>query len=142
MIVPDINLLLYAHVTGFPEHRRARPWWEALMNGTTEVGIAAPALFGFVRLATNPRVFDRPMSVDGVLTVVERWLARTHVRFLLPGPQHLDIAFRLLRTLGTAGNLTTDVQLAALAIEYQAELHSCDTDFRRFAQLRWRDPLG
>ena len=69
MIIPDINLLLYAHVAAFPEPERARQWWEALMNGTREVGIAAPALFGFVRLVSNPRVLDRPMAVS------RRWLA-------------------------------------------------------------------
>jgi len=141
VIVPDVNLLLYAHITGFPEHPRARRWWEGLMNGRTEIGLAAPTLFGFVRLATSPRVFDRPMGVDAALALADRWLGRPHVRFLLPGPRHLEIAFGLLRDLGTASNLTTDAQLAGLAIEYQAELHSNDRDFGRFPQLRWRDPL-
>jgi len=141
MILPDVNLLLYATITGFTQHKRAQRWWEGLLNGTTEVGIAAPALFGFVRLATNPRVFDRPMAVEDALGLAEGWLALPHVRFLLPGSRHVELAFGLLRGLGTAANLTTDAQLAALAIEYQAELHSCDTDFGRFPQLRWVDPL-
>ena len=67
---------------------------------------------------------------------------RPCVRFLAPGPRHLEIAFRLLRHLGTAANLTTDAQLAALAIEHQAELHSSDADFGRFPELRWRNPLA
>jgi toxin-antitoxin system PIN domain toxin len=141
VIVPDINLVLYAHVAGFPEHPRARRWWEGLMTGATDVGIPAPVVFGFIRIATNPRIFDPPMSVPTALDTVERWLGRSHVRLLLPGPRHLEIAFRMLRELGSAGNLTTDAQLGALAIEYQAELHSGDRDFGRFAQLRWRDPL-
>lgn len=111
------------------------------MNGATEVGLAGVALFGFIRIGTNPKAFDRPMSVGQALGLVEAWLARPNVRFLLPGARHIEIAFRLLHTLGAAANLTTDAQLAALAIEYQAELHSNDTDFARFPQLRWINPL-
>jgi toxin-antitoxin system PIN domain toxin len=141
VIIPDVNLLVYAHVSGFAEHAKARRWWEHLMNAPTPVGLAAPALYGFIRVATNPRMFDRPMTVDQAVARVERWLSRRHVSFLLPGPRHLEIAFRLLRGLGVAGNLTTDAQLAALAIEQQAELHSNDADFARFPQLRWVNPL-
>ena len=141
MVVADVNLLLYAHVTGFRQHRAAKKWWEALLAGREQVGIAGPALFGFVRLATNRRVLDPPMDVEGAQERVESWLSRAQVRFLQPGPRHLEIAFRLLRELGAAGNLTTDVQLAALAIENQAELHSNDSDFARFPDLRWVDPL-
>lgn len=142
MIVPDVNLLLYAHIAAFPEHDRARRWWEGLMNGSREVGIAAPALFGFVRLASNPRVLDRPMAVDVALASVEEWLARAHVHFVQPGPRHLEISFGLLRHAGAAAQLTTDAQLAALAIERQGEVHSNDTDFGRFPQLRWVNPIA
>jgi toxin-antitoxin system PIN domain toxin len=142
MVIADVNLLLYAHVTGFRQHRAARKWWEALLDGREEVGVAGPALFGFVRLATNRRVLDPPMEVDSALERVESWFSRAQVRFLQPGPRHLEIAFRLLRTLGAAGNLTTDVQLAALAIEHGAALHSNDSDFARFPDLRWVDPLA
>lgn len=141
MIVPDVNVLLYAHIETFAEHSKARAWWDALLNGRTEVGVASAVLFGFVRVATNRRLFDPPMSVEAALSRVEAWLARPQVRFLPPGPRHLEIAFGLLKQLGTAGNLTTDVQLAALAIEYQAEVHSNDVDFGRFPQLRWVNPL-
>ena len=142
MIVPDINLLLYAHVSGFAEHGEARRWWEGLLNGRTQVGLASPVLFGFIRLCTNRRILDHPMPVDRALGLVETWLGRPRVQFMLPGPQHLDIAFGLLRNLGAAGDLTTDVQLAALAIEHQAEVHSNDADFGRFPQLRWTNPLA
>lgn len=141
MIVPDVNLLLYAAVDAFPEHAAARAWWEAQLNGEAEIGLAGPVLFGFVRIATNPRVLHPPLPVDDCLAQVESWLERPQIDFLLPGPRHIEIAFRLMRQLGAAGNLTTDVQLAALAIEYQAELHSNDADFGRFPQLRWINPL-
>lgn len=141
MIVPDVNLLLYAVVDAFPEHAAARSWWEARLNGEAEVGLAGPALFGFVRIATNPRVLHPPLPLNDCLAQVESWLERPQIDFLLPGPRHIEIAFRLMRRLGAAGSLTTDVQLAALAIEYQAELHSNDADFGRFPQLRWVNPL-
>ena len=141
MIVPDVNLLLYAHISGFAEHRQARRWWEGLLSGRAEVAIAGPAVFGFLRLATNPRVFTNPMPIPAALQRVEEWFERSHVRFAMPGPRHLEIAFRLLRELGTAANLTTDVQLAAVAIEHQGEMHSNDSDFGRFPGLRWVNPL-
>lgn len=142
MIVVDINLLLYAVITGFPQHAKARTWWEETLNGTREVGLAAPALFGFLRISTNPRVMTSPMAVEAAVGNVRGWLERPQVRFLLPGPRHLEIAFELLQGLGTAGNLTTDVQFAALAIEHQAELCSNDSDFARFPQLQWVNPLA
>jgi toxin-antitoxin system PIN domain toxin len=142
VIVPDVNLLLYAHVDAFPEHARSRRWWEGLMNGRRDVGVAGPALFGFVRLATNPRVLDRPLAVDDALARVEEWLARPHVHFVQPGPRHIEITFGLLRDAGSAANLTTDAQLAALAIEHQGELHSNDADFGRFPRLRWVNPIA
>ncbi len=141
MILPDVNLLLYASISAFSQHARAKKWWDTLLGGRAEIAITGPTLFGFVRLATNRRVFDPPMDVVDALDRVESWLSRPQVRFLPPGPRHLEIAVNLLRYLGTAGNLTTDVQLAALAIEYQAELHSNDSDFGRFPRLRWFNPL-
>ena len=142
MIVPDVNLLLYAEMASFPEHEAARRWWEGALGGGEEVGIAPPALFGFVRIATNPRVFDPPLSVEAALARVERWLEQPSARVLVAGPRHLEIAFRLLRSLGTTRNLTTDAQLAAFAIEHQATLCSNDADFGRFDGLQWVNPLA
>jgi hypothetical protein len=142
MIIPDINLLLYAEVDAYPQHRRARAWWEKTLNGEQLVGIPAVSLFGFLRLATNRRVFTEPLAIDDAIARVRAWLACSGARYLLAGPKHLDIAFNLLADLGTGGNLTSDVQLAAHAIEQQGELHSNDLDFGRFAGLRWVNPLS
>lgn len=141
MIVPDLNLLLYAEIDAYSEHEAARRFWEAALNGDRVVGIASVALFGFLRIATNRRIFKEPLALTDAMARVEKWLERPHVTFLLPGPRHLETAFRLLRSLGTGGNLTTDVQLAAHAIENQAELYSNDLDFGRFAGLRWVNPI-
>lgn len=141
MIVVDINLLLYATFSAFEKHEAARAWFEAVLNGDEQVLLPSVSVFGFVRIATNPRVFSPPMRVEEALASVEQWLALPHVHFLVPGPRHLEIAFGLLRKLGAAHNLTTDVQLAALAIENQAQLCSNDSDFARFEGLRWENPL-
>jgi toxin-antitoxin system PIN domain toxin len=142
VIVVDVNLLLYASFSTFVQHEAARSWLEKALNGTDQLLLPGVSIFGFVRLATNPRVFDRPLSIEQALSAVESWLAQPHVHFLAPGPRHLEIAFGLLRGLGAARNLTTDVQLAAHAIENQATLCSNDSDFGRFMGLRWENPLG
>jgi uncharacterized protein len=123
-----------------PSHRAARRWLEASLGGEEEIALAHPVLFGFVRIVTNRRVFDQPRTLAAALEDVEGWLD-AGATVVSPGPRHLELAFGLLRKLGTAGNLTTDVQLAALAIEHQAELHSADADFGRIPGLRWVNPL-
>jgi toxin-antitoxin system PIN domain toxin len=141
MIIPDVNLLLYAHINAFAEHPRARKWWAQTLNGDREVGLTSVSVFGFLRLATNRRVFESPMSVDFAAKVIESWLQCANARYLAAGPRHLEIALKLARSIGTAGNLTSDIQLAAYAIEYQGELASNDADFARFPGLRWSNPL-
>jgi toxin-antitoxin system PIN domain toxin len=141
VIVPDVNLLLYAVVDGFPQHERARRWWEGLINDDAHIGLSAPAVFGFLRIATNSKVFTSPMPVADAIDRVKDWLTQPAIELLTPGPGHLDIALSLLREIGTAGNLTTDVQLAAYAIEFNGEMHSNDADFARFRDVVWVNPL-
>jgi toxin-antitoxin system PIN domain toxin len=142
LIVPDINLLLYAEIDAFPEHAAARRWWEDALNGERQVGIAPVCLFGFLRIVTNRRVFTEPLGVDDAIGRVERWLERGHVLLLVPASRHLDTAFGLLRKLGTGANLTTDVQIAAHAVDYGGEVFSNDTDFGRFEGVPWVNPLA
>lgn len=141
MIVPDVNLLLYAVISGFPQHVRAHTWWEETINGNTRVGLTQPALFGFLRIATNARILQSPLAVNDAIDYVHDWLGQPNVDLLAAGRNHLTIALGLLQDIGTAGNLTTDVQLAAYAIEHQGEVHSNDTDFARFPNLTWINPL-
>lgn len=139
MILCDVNLLVYATVRTMPQHARASEWLAERL-AADDLALSHPTLFGFVRIVTNRRIFEAPRSVDDAVGDVEAWLA-AGAQVVTPGPRHLGIAFQLLRHLGVAGNLTTDVQLAALALEHQAELHSADADFRRFRGLRWVNPL-
>jgi uncharacterized protein len=141
VIIPDVNLLLYATITGFPQHERSRAWLEDVLNGSTLLGLTSPALFGYLRIATSGRVLTSAMSITDALGRVREWLVQPNARFIVPGPRHLAIAFGLLETIGTGAGLTTDVQLAAYALEQDAELSSNDADFGRFPGLRWVDPL-
>ncbi|HEY3359996.1 MAG TPA: type II toxin-antitoxin system VapC family toxin [Polyangia bacterium] len=142
MIIPDLNLLVYAHNADAPSHRAARVWWEKLLTGGEPVALPWVVILGYVRLMTHPAVLERPLRPVEALADVRRWLARPCVELLTPGPRHLELLEQALGALGVGGNLTTDAHLAALALEYQCELHSNDRDFGRFSGLRWRDPLA
>lgn len=142
MIVPDVNLLVYAYNREAPRHRSARMWWEGVLGGTRTVGLPWAVSCGFIRLMTHPAVLVTPLEPARAVGHVRSWVERRLVEVIEPGPRHLEILERLLGHLGVAGSLTTDAHLAAIAIEYQAELHSHDADFSRFEGLRWRDPLS
>ena len=142
MILPDVNLLLHAYNSSSRVHAPARIWFEELMNGDRPVGLAWAVILGFVRIATHPSVLSRPMDAKDACGIVRSWLERPQAGILHPGERHAGIVFGLLESLGTAGNLTTDAHLAALAIEHQAEIHSTDADFSRFAGLKWQNPVG
>ena len=141
MILPDINLLVYAHNSLAPHHAKARSWWEGLLNGSQTVGMPWAVVCGFVRLMTHPAVLVTPLGPEQALRHVRSWFDRPLLEVVEPGPRHLEIFERLLCAVGAAGNLTTDAHLAAIAIEHQCELHSNDTHFARFPGLRWRNPL-
>jgi uncharacterized protein len=141
MIIPDVNLLIHAYNDQAPPHLPAREWWEQLLNGQTPVGLPWITISGFIRLMTHPRILVTPLDVPSTLGHVRSWLAQPPVRVLHPGSRFEQLFLDYLARLGTAGNLTTDAQLAALAVEHQAELHSTDSDFARFDGLRWLNPL-
>jgi len=141
VILPDVNLLVHAYNSDSRVHGKARAWWESLMNGTRPVGLPWVTLLGFIRIATHPTVLASPLPVAEACDHARSWLAQPQVSIIHPGTRHATLCFGLLESLGTAGNLTTDAHLAALAIEHQAELHTTDADFARFPGLKWRNPL-
>ena len=142
MKLPDANLLLYALDETSPHHPRARPWLEALLSGTEPVGFAWIVMLAFVRLSTRPQLFMHPLAPTGAFAVVEGWLAQPSALVLHPTERHLAVLRGLVEPLGTAGNITMDAHLAALAIEHGGEVCSADTDFARFPGLRWTNPLA
>lgn len=142
MIVPDVNLLIHAYNAASPVHNEARRWWEALMNGNDPIGLTWIAAAGFIRITTNHRILARPLPPKLACSYVGSWLDGPMVSVLQPGARHAELLFHFLENLGTAGNLTTDAQLAAITVEFQAELHSTDADFSRFPGLKWQNPLA
>ncbi len=141
MILIDANLLIYALHSDMPKHGPARVWLETQLNGDEPLALCWIVILAVVRLTTNKRLFPAALSVEQALTAVAGWLSHPLVVVIQPGPDHWAILARLLREVGRAGDLTPDAHLAALAIEHSCELHSCDSDFRRFPGLRFRDPL-
>ena len=141
MIVPDVNLLVFAYNAQAPRHAAVRHWWDGLLNGEEPVGLPWAVSTGFVRIITNPRAVGSPLSPQEAVRHVRDWLNLPHVSPLNPGASHLSHLERNLAVAGGGGNLVPDAHLAAFAMEYDAELHSNDSDFARFPGLRWRDPL-
>jgi uncharacterized protein len=141
VIIPDVNLLLYAYDSSSPFHARAALWWRACLSGTEAVGLLDVVVFGFVRIATHARVFHNPMTPTEAAGHVRSWLEQPPVQVLEPTRDHVRRTLQLLESLGTAGNLVSDAQMAAQAMDHGGVLHTADADFVRFEGLRWFNPI-
>jgi uncharacterized protein len=141
MILPDINLLIHAHNLDSPDHRAAREWWDTALSGTEIVGLTWVVLLGFVRITTHRAILNNPWPVEETLQRIEAWIAQPNVRIIHPTHRHAEWFGQFLRSVGTAGNLTTDAHLAALAMEHGCTVYTTDADFARFPGLRWTNPL-
>jgi toxin-antitoxin system PIN domain toxin len=139
--IVDVNILLYAVNAGAVQHDVVRNWWEKAVNDEETIGLPWIVLLGFLRLATNPRAFPRPLAPDAATAKLDAWLAVDNVRVVREKDDHWETLRRLVAVSGTAGNLTTDAHLAALALTHDAVLVSCDADFARFKGVRWENPL-
>jgi hypothetical protein len=142
VIVPDINLLIYAYNADAPLHEQGKSWWEdSLNNRDLLVGLPWLVSLGFIRIMTHPRILVRPLSPEEAVHHTLTWLMRPNVEVLIPGERHLDIFLNLVREIGHAGSLTTDLHIAALAIEHHATVCSNDADFIRFSGLKITNPI-
>jgi uncharacterized protein len=137
----DANVLLYAVNENAEQHRAARSWLDLALTGREPVGFAWLVLLAFLRLATRPGLFARPLTLDEAARVVELWLERRAAVVVHPTQRHLSLLSGLLASVGTAANLVNDAHLAALAIEHGAEIVSFDRDFERFGGIRRLEPL-
>lgn len=142
MILVDVNLLLVATIAEADGHREARAWLAERLSGRARVGLPWPVLTGFIRIAAQPRAWERPVPIATSTSIVRHWLSRPCAWTPEPGHAHLDILERLLRHGGTARHVT-DAHLAAIAVEHGLTVCSLDHDFARWesAGLRWEDPL-
>jgi toxin-antitoxin system PIN domain toxin len=141
VILPDANLLLYATDRESPFHKRASRWWLSALRGDEPIGLCPPTIFAYVRLATHPKVFLQPLSVEKAFAYIENWRQFPAVQWLDSDDAHLHRVKSLLLEAGAAGDLVTDAQIAAFAIQYGATVWSADLDFGRFSKVRWRNPL-
>jgi len=134
--VVDANVLLYAVNPRAPLHARARSWLDTALGGTETVGFAWTVVLTFLRIATSPAVFPRPLTAVDAGAIVELWLDQPPSVVVEPTPRHLGLLRGLLADTGTAANLVNDAHLAALAVEHGAEIVSFDRDFQRFQGVR------
>lgn len=141
MILVDANLLLYAEDSLSPSHAAARSWWDAQLSGSAPVCLCWTVLCAFLRIATNPRVFEQPLSLDEGMARIQSWLDQPCTRLVLPTERHWIVMREMLEDGQATANLVTDAHLAALAMEHGCELMSTDADFARFPKLAWRNPL-
>lgn len=142
MRLVDANLLVYAHVADFDQHRVARAWLDDALNGPAPLGLPWPSLLAFVRLVGNPRVFEHPEPITKAWEQVESWLDAPASWIPAATDRHREVLTPLLKVQGLRANHVPDAHLAALAIEHGLILCTTDADFARFPGLRWENPLG
>jgi toxin-antitoxin system PIN domain toxin len=142
MILVDANLLVYAWDRSAPCHKTAVRWLDEKLSASPRVGLPWETLLGFMRVVTNPRIFEKPASVVLAWNQVENWLSAPNAWIPTAGNRHKEILARLLSRLGGGAKLIPDAHLAALAIEHGLDLCSADGDFARFEGLRWVNPLS
>lgn len=141
MILPDVNVLVYAHREDAVDHERYREWLEKAIGSDSAYGISDLVLSGFLRIVTHPRIFAEPSSIDEASAFCEQLRGRPNRVRVAPGPGHWPIFLRLCREAGAKGNLIPDAFFAAMAIEHGCEWITTDRDFSRFEGLRWAHPL-
>jgi toxin-antitoxin system PIN domain toxin len=142
VILPDVNVLVYAYRADALEHTRYRSWFEREIGSDAAFGLSELVLSSFVRVVTHPRVFVTPTPVEDALVFADALRGQPNCVVVSPGPRHWEIFTRLCRESSVRGNLVPDTYLAALALESGSEWITTDRDYARFAGLRWRHPLA
>lgn len=142
MLLPDVNILIYAHRAESPDHERYAEWLHQLASGAEPFGLSDLGASGFVRIVTNPRIWDEPTTTEDALEFIERLRRRSNARTLSHGAASWEHFARLCRETQARGKLVADAYHAALAIEHGCELVTTDSDFARFVGLRHRHPLA
>jgi toxin-antitoxin system PIN domain toxin len=142
VILVDANILLYAEDSLSEHHELARTWWDTQLSGSAPVCLCWPVLIAFIRIGTNARLHQRPLTVKEAVHRVQSWIEQPCVRIIQPTEHHWDILQRMLQEGNATANLVSDAHLAALAVEHNCELCSSDADFARFPGLNWRNPVS
>ncbi len=134
-------MLIYATHEFMPEHKLAKAWLEEVLNSQNRVAIPWSNLLAFIRISSNPRIFDRPLSTKEAVEQVKTWYSLENVWVPQPGKNYFEILTELLLQSNASGNLVSDAHLAALSIEHGLTLYSTDSDFAKFKVLKWVNPL-
>ena len=140
MILPDVNILIYAFRKDMPEHALCNPWLRDVVADEGAFGISALALSAMARVTTNPRVYRTPSSLEEAFRFCDYLRNQPNCRLVEPGERHWDIFRRLCVESDTRGARITDAWFAALAIEWGCEWITLDRDYARFPGLKWRTP--
>lgn len=140
-MIVDANVLLYATDARSPHHQRAVEWLTDALAGDMRVGLPWQSVGAFLRIATHPRVSAEPLSAEDAQHQIDTWLTRPNVWVPPAGERTARVLGELVRRHRVTGNLVPDAQLAALAIEHGVPVVSADTDFARFDEVRWINPL-
>ncbi|HEY2078865.1 MAG TPA: type II toxin-antitoxin system VapC family toxin [Streptosporangiaceae bacterium] len=141
-MIVDANVLLYAVDTSSPFHKPAKDWLEDSLNEPTRIGLPWASLLAFQRISTHPRASASPLNPSQAWSFVADWLDTDGVWVPVPGERHAEIISDLIVAGDLRGNLVTDAHLAALAIEHGVGICSTDSDFARFPQITWMNPLA
>ena len=141
MILVDANLLLYAEDNLSEHHETARDWWDERLSGAVPVCLCWPVLNAFIRIGTNSRLHQRPLTLKESCERIQSWFEQPCVRLIHPTDHHWALFQKLLKEGNAVGNLVSDAHLAALAVEHNCVLHSTDSYFARFPSLKWENPI-
>jgi len=141
MILPDVNVLIYAFRRDSARHAEYRAWLQAVVDGPNAYGVSAQVLAGMVRICTHPTIFRQTSSLAETLAFCEALLEPTHSTLIQPGDRHWSIFTDLCESSDVSGNLVHDAWFAALAIEHGCQWISTDADYGRFRGLHWQRPF-
>ena len=142
MILPDVNVLIYAFRADLPQHAICRPWLLDVTSFDSRFGLSPVVLSAVVRITTNSRAFKAPSRIEEAFGFCEDLLRQPHCQVVEPGERHWDIFRRLCIETGTRGSRVSDVWFAALAIEWGCDWITLDRDYARFPGLAWQAPAA
>lgn len=141
MILLDANLLLYIKIQNYPQHEASKTWFEQQVADSVRIGLPWHSLLAFLRVGTNPKVYPSPLSIEDAWMQINEWLSLQNIWIPSPTDRHQNVLGDLLKKSQASANLIPDAHLAALAIEHGLEVCTTDTDFAKFPNCKWKNPL-
>ncbi len=141
MMLPDVNVLIYAFRRDSTRHAEYRAWLQGVVDGPNAYGVSPQVLASVLRICTHPKIYRQPSTVAETLAFCEALLEPVHSTLIQPGERHWPIFADLCASSKVSGHLVQDAWFAALAIEHGCQWISTDADYDRFRELRWQRPF-